>query len=288
MFVFRGLQEGVQKLNLEEMDPDVLIADGAGSIRNAFQDVFGEKTIVMCWAHMHSKVMKKIESMVDKLEQQDLVDDIETLQLAQNERIFTKASKLFIKKWIKTQPNFIEYFQTEWLTSRKGWHEGVRHLTPSTNNALEATNRVIKAENTLRERLPLSRFKVLAFEIVEKLSKSYERGLRKYNNKQTISLDLWTSGYQWVKLNKSVLSIEHDNDIEYFIPAGDETKITNADIDVMKKMKWYTFDQYKTRAFNTWSVTLPMDQSKWLDGICNCPAFFKKFMCKHVLVWQSD
>ncbi len=26
-----------------------------------------------------------------------------------------------------------------------------------------------------------------------------------------------------------------------------------------------------------------MDQSKWLDGICNCPAFFKKFMCKHVV-----
>jgi hypothetical protein len=50
-------------------------------------------------------------------------------------------------------------------------------------------------------------------------------------------LDLWTSGYQWVKLNKSVLSIEHDNDIEYFIAAGDETKTTNADIDGMKKMK---------------------------------------------------
>jgi hypothetical protein len=131
----------------------------------------------------------KVEDMLSTL----FVDEIETLQLAQNERIFTKASKLFIKKWIKTQPNFIEYFQTEWLTSRKGWYEGVRHLTRSTNNALEATNRVIKAENTLRERLPLSRFKVLAFEIVEKWSKPYERGLRKFNNKKTISLDLWTS-----------------------------------------------------------------------------------------------
>jgi hypothetical protein len=97
---------------------------------------------------MHSKVMKKIESMVDKSEQQDLGDDIKTLQLAQNERIFTKASKLFVKKWIKTQLNFVEYFQTEWLTSRKGWYENVRHLTPSTNNGLEATNRVIKLPTT--------------------------------------------------------------------------------------------------------------------------------------------
>ncbi len=50
-------------------------------------------------------------------------------------------------------------------------------------------------------------------------------------------MDLLTGGYQWVKLNKSVISIEHNNDIEYFIAAGDETKTTNADIDVMKKMK---------------------------------------------------
>jgi uncharacterized Zn finger protein len=34
---------------------------------------------------------------------------------------------------------------------------------------------------------------------------------------------------------------------------------------------------------NFWSVTLPVDKLKWLDGICNCPAFFKKFMCKHVV-----
>ncbi len=60
-------------------------------------------------------------------------------------------------------------------------------------------------------------------------------------------------------------------------------KITNVDIDVMKKMKWYSFDQYKNKAFNIWCVTLPADKLKWLDGVCNCPAFFKKFMCKHVV-----
>jgi len=26
-----------------------------------------------------------------------------------------------------------------------------------------------------------------------------------------------------------------------------------------------------------------MDQSKWLDGICNGLTFFKRFMCKHVV-----
>ena len=114
--------------------------------------------------------------------QEDLINDIEALQVAQSERIFTKAANFFIKKWSSRESNFIECFKSEQLTSHNGWYEGVRHFTPSTNNALEATNRVIKDENTSRERLPLSRFKVLAFKIVEKWSKSYERGLKKYND----------------------------------------------------------------------------------------------------------
>ena len=49
------------------------------------------------------------------------------------------------------------------------------------------------------------------------------------------------------------------------MPAGDKTGITNGDIDVMKRMKWYSFDQYKIKAFSVWGFTLPMDKLKW-DG----------------------
>jgi hypothetical protein len=76
---------------------------------------------------------------------------------------------------------------------------------------------------------------------------------------------------------------ESNNSIQFYTSAGDETKITNPEIDVMKKMKWYSFDQYKIKAFNIWCVTLPMDKLKWDEGVYNCPAFFKKFMCKHVI-----
>ena len=51
----------------------------------------------------------------------------------------------------------------------------------------------------------------------------------------------------------------------------------------MKKLKWYSFDQYKAKAFNVRCGTLPVDKLKWLDGLCNCPAFFKQFLCKHVV-----
>ncbi|CAF1163765.1 unnamed protein product, partial [Didymodactylos carnosus] len=182
---------GVKKLDLQEIDPDVLITDGSDTIHNGFQATFGEKPTVMCWAHMRWKVVKKIESMVEKMGQVDLIEDIEALQLAQSVRMFTKASNLFIKKWNKKEPKFIEYFHNQWLNSHDGWYEDIKHLTPSTNNGLESNNRVIKDENTFCERLPLSRFKILTLEIVEKWSKSYERGLKQFHDKQTVTLDIY-------------------------------------------------------------------------------------------------
>ncbi|CAF2071134.1 unnamed protein product [Rotaria magnacalcarata] len=50
------------------------------------------------------------------------------------------------------------------------------------NNALGATNRVIKDEDTLRERLVLSRFTVVVFSIVNKWSK--KRNPTLINSKQ--------------------------------------------------------------------------------------------------------
>jgi hypothetical protein len=47
-----------------------------------------------------------------------------------------------------------------------GWYEGYSQYTPSTNNALEAKNEVIKHENTFREGFVLSRFLVVAIEMV--------------------------------------------------------------------------------------------------------------------------
>jgi transposase-like protein len=89
-----------------------------------------------------------------------ILKDIDLLQLSQNEEIFEKASRMFVAKWKEEQDEFIKYFQNEWLVLNRNWFEGIQKMIPSTNNALEAFNRVIKDENTLRERLPISRFSI--------------------------------------------------------------------------------------------------------------------------------
>ena len=55
------------------------------------------------------------------------------------------------------------FFQVNGWNRKIGWYEYLQMYVLSTNNALEATNRVIKDEDTIRERLVLSRFTVVVF-----------------------------------------------------------------------------------------------------------------------------
>ena len=95
-FIFDSISYGLAKINQGGYKPEVLISD---SICNAFPNVFGKKDMVMLWAHMRRNVNKKAEAMVNKSHQDELIEDIETLQKSQNKEVFKKASGLFLKKW---------------------------------------------------------------------------------------------------------------------------------------------------------------------------------------------
>ena len=182
-FIFSCLRDGLLNLNLQMNERElILIADGAEAISNAFLKVCGiDHNVVMCWFHMRKNVEKKLYLVEDKALHDVIMNDIETLQLSTNKKIFDIATGLFLKKW-KNEEKFLQYFSSQWLNSKNGWFEGLATYVPSTNNALEATNRVIKDEDTLRERLVLSRFTVVLFSIVNKWSK--ERNPTHINSKK--------------------------------------------------------------------------------------------------------
>lgn len=145
IFLFKTIKSADQDIFQKSIAPKYLVCDAAKSIQNAFINVFGsDVTIIMCWAHMKKCVQKKAEQLVHPKEKRnEILKDIDLLQ-----------------------QKFMEYFQHEWLECNPNWFEGVSKLVPSTNNALESFNRVIKDENTLRERLPLSRFAVVLKEYI--------------------------------------------------------------------------------------------------------------------------
>lgn len=53
----------------------------------------------MCWAHMRRCVVKKAENLIPKGKQLEIMEDIDHIQLAGNEKIFDSAVGLFLEKW---------------------------------------------------------------------------------------------------------------------------------------------------------------------------------------------
>lgn len=208
-FIFKSLKEVVAKQFDVELKPRYLIADAAKSIHNAFTSVFRETTTIMCWFHMRKAVVKRMESQIrDRHKQTEFLADLDKLQLSPSSEIFGKASKLFCEKWHPHSRELIDYFRDEWLIQNRNWYEGIAKRVPSTNNALESSNRLIKDEQTLRERMDIAQFRVKLFEMVKQWSTMYESGLNDVNNNDPkIDLKLWTDGYNWAKSNVKFKSL---------------------------------------------------------------------------------
>ena len=276
-FLFNSLKSGAEKILHSPIDPSTLISDAAKSIHNSFKEVFGDdKLVVMCWAHMKKNVSKKVEKFVAPEFRAEILSDIDILQLSQSNDIFDKAAILFLDKWYE-ETEFISYFEAEWLDSNRFWYEDAEKLTPSTNNALESFNRVIKDENSMRERQPISRFSVELLDWIERWSGNYTTGLKVFHTEPKIDLKLWKSSYDWANQKKSISSKSEGQRISYEVPAKNVLALSEAE------ESWETFDEFKERAFNSWTVILPKNRTDWKKGECNCPAFFKKFLCKHVV-----
>lgn len=152
--------------------PTVLIADCAPSITNAFETTFGKNyTRVFCWYHVKRNLDNKLKS-VPKEKYNQVQSDLYQLQCCLSLDQFKVAFECFFNKWSRDEnlTSFLQYFKTEYFDQRFNWFEGAALGYPSSNNALEATNAIIKKEHTLRERLSIQKFIETAEEIVRKWS----------------------------------------------------------------------------------------------------------------------
>ena len=291
-FIFNAVQIGIRKINKNLLKPKALVSDAADAIKNGFKNVFGNSfDHVMCWAHAKRKIENRLSQVNDKDKAKEILQDIELLQLSNSRSLFELGTTLFMKKWKlnnkeKNQSisDFLQYFDDEWLSLNSGWYEGIQLYVPSTNNALESTNRTIKDDGTFRERHVLSRFLTISSDIVRNWSIDRDTSLtnvKHFATEPTISLALWTSSYQWAKMNKSVICINNESSKVYYIPARDSDSIPQKDLNQYKKQRFTTFNQFK-KSFDIWCLEIEHDLS-WRKAKCNCPAFLKNYICKHVV-----
>lgn len=280
-FIFTALINIARRINID-FKIEFLICDAATAIRKAFSEVFQNKTMIMCWAHTFRNIIKKVNEIRDKDDVSIILEDVRLLQLSASKDIFTKASYCFIKKWNNKYKEFIQYFSSQWLTEENqlcNWYEGVAYSVPSTNNALEAFNKIIKDEDTFREREPLARFKFKMFEMIKRWSNLYRIGVKEFADKITLTNNDWANGYKWAKERKPIFK---KGDFLY-VPAKEKPNITESEISVLTEMQWNTFDQFKRRCFSIYQIQMS-NSEYWLSkSTCSCSKFFKEFQCEHVI-----
>lgn len=278
--MFQGLKDKIFEIFEISWNPKVLVCDAAKSIQNAFLEVFGDHVVVrMCWAHAKRKIQERVERIKSKVLRDNILNDVDSLHSITHENVFDAASNAFLQKY-KDQTEFITYFKAQWLEQNRNWYLGVAPNSPSTNNALESFNRVIKDTHTLRERFPLSRFLVVAEEMVHQWSNKYITNPEDnyIANIPSLTTKHWTEAYQWAKKTKEVIMLRKDDNYNYYqIPAGQATNCEVFDA------QWESFDDFKKQNFSKWLVSLPIETEEWREGKCDCPAFFNFYVCKHVI-----
>lgn len=285
-FVFRSVKNGVSKYLKHSFSPEILIADGAEAIRKAFFAVFKEsaKTFIMCAAHMFRNVKKR--QFAVKTNRNLIMDDIRKMQLAQNKSIFEMMSELFLKKWQAEEADFVRYFKKEWLGEACNWYEGAAEYTPSTNNALESYNSLIKRLITLRRRLPLQEFLNTMKSMAGNISKEFAVKNRVIATEPDITRKIIKAAAAMSNngFKKFRASTKKDKRPIYVLPSQKCTEL-NANEKYYKSLErkeWKTFDEYITYGFQMfWLVKL--SRENWnTNSSCTCPIFLKDYHCKHV------
>lgn len=246
--------------------------------------------MIMCWAHACRKMKDRLRSIVKKEEiRKNILNDIQVLQLSQNKEIFEKAAKLFMKKH-ESQVEFIKYFHAEWIANRSEWYEGAAANCPSTNNAQESYNRVIKDVWTKRNRMSTVEANKTFMNIIHDWSESLG-GEKPFADDREISAVDIAMAKIWLDEQipfKTIMQDESEsgNRQIWYVQTKD-TPLNQELIQQINKKRWSTFDEFKITNFSACRVVVePPTFNSELDSYCNCREYFKNYKCNHSLGFQ--
>lgn len=267
-FCFSAIKDTLETITKKPFNPKTLQADASFAIHNGFVKAFGTNTnTLMCWFHVRNNLKKNVRKLVqDPTKSKEILDDIYFLQVAATPADFETALNLFLKKHSK-EAGFVDYFKSEWVTKHPNWYEGILRNFPSTNNALESFNNVIKQHHTYREREKANEFCETLEKIVSDFSIDYKGGVKKVDNTPFISDELWRKGCAF-KHQKNIIR----KGSSYRVEIGQHTQKT--------KGKFANFDEYK-KSLTT--LTLHFPNKSLEDADCTCSTFLKRYVCEHLI-----
>lgn len=193
----------------------------------------------------------------------------------------------FLTKWATLEPNFVQYFETYWLSRNSNWFAGAHFRTPDTNNALENFNGNFKKYQTEYRKMGLAEFKIRLLNMVKQRSQSYLKDTSPFQGDINISNNVLKSGLQYSKTKKMhVIESEDKTKVHCYMLQGDNTAEVNAvDVNAFIHATYATFEDFSENLFKYYIITFENDSSAdWKKSAsCTCAAFADKFICKHVI-----
>lgn len=286
-FVFEAVKSKIQHFFSVIFEPSILISDAADAIRGAFYRIFpGATTDIMCFAHVLRNIEKrKFKSNNNK---KLIIADVKLLQQAPDKIVFSLMTKMFCAKWEHIETDFIQYFEKQWLGTHKNWYEGAAIYTPSTNNAQEAVNGIIKRKVTLRKRLPMNQFMASMTKLIREYSEELNNGTREFAKAPKIESSMWEdailmvqNAFKLFKLKKVVAYPEHQS---FTVPSS---KCTNATVSYFKTLKnesWNSFDEFIKHGFQQFYLVHLKPTEDWMrESSCTCTCFMEQYICKHII-----
>lgn len=125
-------------------------------------------------------------------------------------------------------------------------------------------------------------------DIVSDRSRAYVYGKIPFQSELKISEDVMSKEFELAKSKKSMCSLSLDDELKFFMYAGDnENIITIQLVGEFYKHEYETFNEFSRKAFLIWEITLQKNFDKWCEARCTCPAFFKEYTCKHIVAVAS-
>lgn len=285
-FIFKSVKDAIKIHFDHDFEPEVIIADGSDAIRNGFYNTFKSAVLdVMCYVHVLRNCCK--QPFASKTNKSLIIEDIQKMHLSPNKSTFSMMSKLFCEKWAELEPNFVSYFKKEWLTAHSNWFEGAAHYTPSTNNALESHNAVIKRKITLRRRLPMNEFLTCMLEMTTDASKQLQNGVCKFATEPDVTKQTYEAAAMMIQEKFKAFKAKSPNtNMAIFSIPSSECAIENANEAYYKTLvtaKWKSFDEFIVHGYQKFYITIISFDDWKTKSECTCPQFFKHYICKHVV-----
>ena len=223
---------------------------------------------------MKRAIDQQLNTIKDNPARQWISNDIINFQHYVTSESFILVARLMITSWrvkfttIPELEGFINYFNKKWLSpKRSGWYDHYCDHCPCQNNSLESTNRYVKDEGTLRQRLGIMQFlnvletgfvkrwstdrkPMVTVSVEGELTQQDNINLKVYNDVPVFGLKDYTCAYQWGKLDKAITRVKFNKAKFYCVPSSDK------DIQVSEKFcqdflavqSWPTFGSFLVHA----------------------------------------